>query len=318
MAVASWGRLAGKEGSFGPIAEWTAKREWLFKTNNRYDEENVVLAYGYGNNILPFPLVSSLPSNPLLLCRRVLPKQDKKSPLHWVVTAEYSTEYLSKQEKDAQQYQNPVDRPSSIKWNTAKYNKPVVYDTGNNLILNSAGDPFDPPPEKDASRWTATVTKNVPAVPSYILDYCDAVNSEQFTIQGLPVAQYVAKIMSIEIGEEQAAQISEFQEQTYFTFTYTLEFRSAQVTRNSGVKEPEGWLLRLLDQGFREKDPNDSTKRRHIKDDASPAKFVTHPWPLDGTGKKLADPKVSTAKQRNFDVYNYISFSNLPGINGNP
>jgi hypothetical protein len=303
MAVLSMRPLPGKEGSFGPITEWSAKREWLAVCDSRFDEESTILAYGYANGILPVPFANVLGSNPLLLCWTVSPKQDKKSPLHWVVTASYSTQYLSKQEKDEQNYPNPVDRPAKFTWSSAKYNKPMVKDINGSMIVNSAGDPFDPPAEADRSRWTVSITKNVYAVPSIIIDYTDAINSGSFTIQSLPVAAQVAKIMSINIGEEQSAQIAEDSEITYFAFSYTMEFR------------PETWKLELLDQGFRSFDPNDATKRVHIKDDAVPAKFVTKPWPLDGSGAKLANPSTSNAVSKKFDIYNAKDFSSLPGIN---
>ncbi len=314
MACVSIRPLPGKEGSFGPITEWRAKREWLATCNSRYDEESTILSYGYANNILPIPFVNTLGSNGLLLCWRVLPKQDRKSPLHWVVTAEYSSEYLSKKEKDEQQYTNPTDRPATIKWSTAKYNKPAVRDINGNLILNSAGQPFDPPAEKDCSRWTATISKNLEDVPSFILDYCDAINSDEFTIQGLNVLPGVAKIMTIEIGDEQSAQISDHEEITYYVFTYTVEFRSALVMVN-GVRIPEGWTLYLLDQGYHQIDPNDSTKRIAIKDDSVPAKFTTKPWPLNGSGARLANPTASNAFALPQVIYNSKAFSVLPGIN---
>lgn len=301
MSVIYMRPRAGRQADFGKITEWSATREWLAKTNNRFDEENVILGYGYSQGILPVPFVNVLGTNPLLLCRKVMPKQEKNSPQHWVITAEYSSEWLSKQEKDEQQYPNPVDRPAKISWASTKYNKPCIFDSSNNLILNSAGDPFDPPAEFDQSRWTFKVSKNVDSVPSWIIDYTDAVNNATFTVQGVSVNQYCAKIMSIEISDEQTAQIDANTEITYFVFSYSVEIRA------------ETWKLQLLDQGFRQKG-SDSTKREHIKDDATPAKFVSKPWPLDGAGKKLSNPTPSTAKILKFDVYNYKPFNILPGL----
>lgn len=295
--------LPGREGSFGKITEWKTRRAWLAHTTSRFVEEWQILEYGWTNGILPVPFASVLETQPLLLCRSVSPSQQRESPQHWIIVAEYSSEPMTQQKREEQQYPNPLNRPARIRWNSAKYNKPCIYDTDGNLILNSAGDPYDPPPEIDQSRWTATIQKNVAAVPQVIIDYTDAINESPFTIQGVSVGPKVAKIMSIEISDSQFAQAGG-DEIEYVTFTYALEFR------------PETWQLKLLDQGYRQKDPNDSTKRIAIKDDATPARDISHPWPLNGSGAKLTNPTPSTAVKRTHNVLAAKDFSILPGING--
>ena len=307
MSVLSINPLGERTAFFGLITTWKATRRWLVKCDTRFQEEWQILETGWnfnGTQIFPIPYTNVLGSQPMLLCRSLQADQQRQNPQVWIVTAEYSSEPLSQQQKDAQQFENPLERPSKIRWGSGKYNKAAVFDSSGNSITNSAGDPFDPPPEIDQSRWTATVTTNVSAVPQAIIDYTDAVNSDGFTILSVPVSPLCAKIMGIDVSEEQTAQVGENDFVNYFVFGYVLEFRK------------ETWKLQLLDQGFREFDPNDATKRIPIKDDAVPPKDVTKPWPLDGAGTRLNNPTPDTAAIVAFDVYNSLPFGGvLPGLN---
>src|SRR5262252_413660 len=240
MAVDSIRPLGGREATFGRITEWTANRRWLVHTTSRFDEEWQILEAGWNSTPqqFPVPYTNVLASQPLLLCREIGGKQQERSPQHWIVTANYSSAPLSSQQQQAQQYENPLDRPSGIRWNSVKYSRPCLFDTGGNLILMSSGEPPDPPAEMDASNWVVTIHHNEPAIPDYIIDYTDAVNQSAFTIQGLTVDPYVAKIMEIEIGEEQTAQIAENEIVTYFPFAYALELRGKMVPRNNATAPP--------------------------------------------------------------------------------
>lgn len=302
MAVIYMLPIGERQGMFGLITTWSAERRWLALCDTRFAEEWQILEFGWAEGVLPVPYRNVLGSQPLLLCRSVGAKQQKDSPQHWIVTATYSSEPLTQQQREAQQFENPLDRPAKVRWNTAKYNKPVFIDNDGNNLVNSAGEFFDPPAEVDRSRWTATVTKNVEGIPFYIIEFTDAINDADFTIQGVPVAHRCAKIMSIEISEEQTAQINETDTIEYFVFSYTMEFR------------PETWVLYLQDQGYRQISTTDDTKRIPIKDDGTPPKDVTKPWPLDGMGGKLADPSPTNTKLISFNVYTEQSFLVLPGI----
>jgi len=325
MAVDSIRPLGGREATFGRITEWTANRRWLVHTTSRFDEEWQILEAGWNSSpqLFPVPYTNVLASQPLLLCRSIGGRQQERSPQHWIVTAEYSSAPLSQQQQDAQQYENPLDRPSAIRWNSVKYSRACIFDTGGNLILMSSGEPPDPPAEMDASNWVVSVRHNEPAIPAFIIDYTDAVNTSAFTIQGLTVDPYVAKIMEIEIGELQTAQISETEAVGYYPFAYSMELRgkmipATDIYSSPGTQVREGWKLRLLDQGYWQKDPNDSTKRIRIQDDSKPPRDVVKPWPLNGLGARLSDPTPSTAKSRVWDIYNYKDFGVLPGVNSNP
>lgn len=296
MSVIKMGLVSGRGVELGKITEGKAKLRWIASTNSNSDNEVIVATYGYGNNILPIPYFSHHPTQSIMLCRTIRFDQDSSAPRHWDIEATYSSEPLTQAEQEEEQKKNPVDRPAKIKWRTNSYRKPVIKDRNGKAVLNSAWDYFDPPPEIDASRWTATITKNVKAVPNYILEYTDAINSNGFQIQGIAVGSEVAKIMELDISDEQTE--GDF---SFFVFTYTLEFR------------PETWVLAELDQGLR-KLSGGGSQQIAILDDATPPRPVTSPKLLNGSGATLTNPSPNNAVYREFDVYEPKDFTILPGI----
>lgn len=183
----------------------------------------------------------------------------------WMVTAEYSTAPLQQDEKDRSENPNPLDRRARIRWSSQQYRKPVWKDRDGKAILNSAGQPFDPLPEIDASHWVATVTKNMTFVPSWLLEYEDAVNSDGYTIDGLSVEPKKSKLMHLDIGDVQEENGYEFR-----PVSFTIEFRK------------DGWDLEILDAGFEELADGPDGEPTRILDKRG--NFVSHPWPLNADG----------------------------------
>lgn len=293
MSVRKIGLVPGRESKIGKITEGTAKLYWLAVTTDNADDESIIANYGYGNQILPIPYVSFHPVYTVMLCREINFKQDSKAPRKWNIDATYSSEPLSQSERESE-VENPLERPAKVTWKTNQYRKPFIKDRDGKACMNSAGDFFDPPPEKDASHWTVAVTKNVPAVPQFILDYEDAINSNSFSIQGVPVGPGKAKLMDLSIGEIQAE--GGF---TFLPFAYTMELRR------------EGWTQSELDQGMRYKDGSD---RKAIMDDHKPSRPITSPKLLDGSGGVLANPTPDNAKFIDLEPYVEKNFAVLPGI----
>ena len=73
-----------------------------------------------------------------------------------------------------------------------------------------------------------------------------------------------------------------------------------------------GWVEKILDRGFRKKDPSDSTKRVPIKNDDGT--WPTEPVLLDGSGAVLADPSPTNAASVDADLYPTFDFTNIPSI----
>ena len=71
----------------------------------------------------------------------------------------------------------------------------------------------------------------------------------------------------------------------------------------------DGWAYKILDQGFNEKDPADTTKRKAIYINGQ---LPSSPVLLDGTGTAQTDPKTANAVYLTFNVYKQQAFSSLP------
>ena len=300
MAVIKMGRVAGAELDYQRPYDSTSRLQWLAVTNSNADSEATVYQYGLDNGILPLPYVSPHPTLNGHYCRSVKVRQASGAPRHWTIDAEYS----SAPTKDGENEENPLLRPAKIQWRTNQYRQAIEKDITGKAILNSAGDYFDPPIEVDRSRWTASVSKNVATVPGYLLDYADAINNNSFSISGLSVEQYTAKVQDISISELKIEG-----DVLYYEFSYSLEFRR------------EKWQpFEVLDQGYRNKvllteGGQTVSHLEHIMDAGKPRRPVSSPVLLDGAGKVLADPTPQRAKFIDFTVYYARSFSVLPGLN---
>jgi len=215
----------------------------------------------------------------------------------WIVTLTYSTKGT---DVSGGSQTNPLDTTTRITWRSEQFQKVAIKDKDGNAILNSAQDEYDPPPEKDDSRWIATITKNMVAVPSWLLNYQDAVNSSGFMIDGLSVPARRAKVQSIEIGGWQ------FQD----PYSYR------QVTIGIAISRDE-YTLKPRDQGFNklvggkrvkimipELDDNGKKTARTMEPSV--------PVALNGSGAVVESPTLANAHFNTHYVYNEANFSVLP------
>jgi len=275
--------LPGREADWGKGNDRILRRSWLALTDTRYTSEALVLAEAITLHGAPIPFFSTHPDDVFYLCKRLKAKQETDSPLHWIIDAEYDTKPWDDDDED----KPPLDRRAKIEWSTVKYQKAVEKDRDGEAILNSAGFYFDPPPLKDVSRWSVTVSKNLPAVPTFILNLPDKLNAFTWVIQGIPVEPNAAKIMSVHVSDLQKEQDQEF-----YVFTYTVEF------------DRDHWKGVYLNQGFYDADGE------RIKDQSD--KPVAFPWPLDDSGFKIDDPNPDNATFSEYNIYEEIDFSILP------
>lgn len=286
------GRKGNDEIELGAGNEHRIRRSWLIKTDVRFFSEIQLLSLatstGASGYVLPLPYLNTHPDSTQYMCKRLRARRDKNAPLHWIAEAEYNTAPIGQEEEDDLP---PVDRRAKITWNTVKYQKAIEKDINNKGIVNSAGMPFNPPPLKDISRWTCTVTKNVDVVPTSVLTYADKLNSGTFTIGGISIAAKVAKIMSIQISDRQKEGDDEF-----YALSYTLEF------------DPDDkWKGKYLQQGLLQTSGSDRIPC--VDKYGSP---VRNAVPLDSSGVQIADPTTTNAAYTDYDIYSTMDFSVLP------
>lgn len=297
--------LPGKSGEFGLITDSRAVRRWVITTSNKYDDEFTIRNYGQqtigpgGQPYLPIPYVTQHPSQPAFLCQRLNVDQDTDNPYKWTATATFGSRPASEIQLNQTEAENPLLRRASFTWSTVQYQQGITIDADGKAIVNSAGDPYDPPVEIQLSRAVCSISKNVTGIPSWILEYENAINSDAFAIDGLAVPQYAARLSGIALSEIKREKIAAGVEFQYRVFTCKLEFKR------------ELWYpLKVLDYGYRRYDPNDTTKRIPIYEDGtSNSRPVTTPRLLDGFGGVLPNPSQETAEFQRFNVYPKLPFN---------
>jgi hypothetical protein len=219
---------------------------------------------------------------------------DTGTGLQWIVACQYSnaTEHRDKQE-------DPLDDAAIIgPWDSEGYQEVAVVDRDDKPNLNSAGDPYDPPLMKDFSRRNVTVRKNVASVPSWYLDYEDAVNSDTFTIGGLTIPPGYAKCKRTSVSEKKTRNGID-----YYEVTTVIQFAKKK------------WTRKVLDQGFHIKwtfgASSGRSKIQMLNEDGE-FEYPVSPVPLNGTGGQLLNPTPDTAVYREHDIEDELPFSVLP------
>ena len=217
-------------------------------------------------------------------------KSHDKSKKVWIATLKYSSMGVSAAGGPTF---SPLASPADVTWN-AEYTQENAYvDKDGKAILNSAGDYYEDGVQVDAARWVAHVTKNVPSVPTWIDSYRDAINSDNFWIDGRSVSPYTAKLSSISIG--------------MWNIKNGIWFRQLSMS----IKIKSSWRYSVLDQGLRRIVDTGEGDRREmcLNEDGSP---VTRPALLDGSGEQLEDPGPTTAVFNSHYIYPELPFSALP------
>jgi len=228
--------------------------------------------------------------------------QNAENPLIWDVRCSYST--VAVDWKAAVQTQDdPILEPPEIEFSfeqrpKALYGYPdpqQAYIGGgkpaaSSGVVNSAGEPFDPPAEIDVSYPVLTISRNEPLfLPAIAVRFQDAVNSDVFW----GVNKHCAKIKGIR-GVRQYKR-----NKGYWRVTYQIAFNR------------ETWDLQLLDHGTYYIDASDGDKKKKFKTDAP------EELPRLGNLTSDGDDGGSTIRFKVFDkVWREEQFSllNLPTV----
>lgn len=210
----------------------------------------------------------------------------------WIVTATYGVWNPDKTE-------SPLDEPPDLSWSFASYNRLAdrAYDDEGNLavpIVNTAGDPFDPPTEIDDPRPVLTVVVNLPYPQGYsparAYAYRNAVNADEFF--SVPPG-YVKAVPPV------AQRLYHPECGFYWKVTYEFHFN------------PDGWLRTILNQGTRQLNAAGDGYASILTETGQ---LATDPVPLDQDGRALGpgdDPLFL-----DFAVYPVKPFVDFYGFGG--
>jgi len=212
--------------------------------------------------------------------------QGTASSLAWYVYVDYRRPTHKTKAED------PLDDPVQIEWGFRTVSAVLEKDRNGNGILNSAGEPFDPPLEDDVHILTLTVTRNEPTFSANTANnYVNTVNSGTVTLCGLQVTARQAKLSGC------SAQSAERNGVNYCIVRYQLEFKVAT------------WDRDVLDQGIREWiDAGDHSKGlKQIK--GPDGEYVMKPVKLNGNGR--ASAATADATYLTFECNTLKDFSTL-------
>jgi len=188
---------------------------------------------------------------------------------------------------------DPLAEPAVWRYACGQQEVAIEEDVDEFAMLNSAGDPFDPPPTRPEPYLIMTAVKNMADVDanSIVNDYLHHVNSAAF--RGLP------------IGQVYLADFSASQKYKYGVHYYETQWTFWARERT--------WQLRILDCGFRcwPGPPTLANVRYLIRGpDSAP---VQSPALLDGTGRQLVPG--GTPVFLTFTICDSVDFNAL-GIGG--
>lgn len=181
--------------------------------------------------------------------------------------------------------ENPLDQPLEESLEFAQFERIVDVDADGNPVLNTAGDPFDPPVTRDDSRPILKIVRNEATFrPVFILGFRDCINESEF--RGFPAGTVKCQPIPVRRAWHPIPG---------YYYIHAYEFHI----------DEDGWNKPVLSQGLRAIDG--SGNRRQILIEGHPA---TSPVPLDENGAELAvgaDPFYVTPKRyasKDFSVFN--------------
>lgn len=212
---------------------------------------------------------------------------DSAGPLNFKVTVNYEATI----DEDTGEPTTPLMEPATWSYLFVSSNEPIDRDEAGNPITNSSDEAYDPPVTKDIHDLVLRIQRSEATYdPLRAYQYKGAVNSDEF--MGVPAGQVLCSVIDAE--KAQAAAL------VYYKVTYEFQMRF------------DGWKLKLIDQGFREKtgtqtDGSPAYEAITNKDGSN----ISQPAFLDGSGAKLsqADIVAGTIAIREFDIRRSLPFS---------
>ena len=268
----------------------------------RTDDPTYGPAYAASHPSLPV-IFSAYPEDTDAYCLSISPSQDQGDPTLWRISVNYgynidapsaasapsgdpAVETQQAGQAPADRVENPLSRPRDYSVATVAYPIGVTYDRSNNLIKNSADDPFLPATEIVKGGATITVGLNSTSSPSGAwIGSIGSINAASYTIGPYVCGTALVKLNSVSANLVYENNVS------YWRWSLVFEYR------------PNGWAYVVNDMGMFKKV---SGTRKPIDINGV---NVTVPVNLDGAGLPLAAG--GTPIPLTFHVYPRVTFPSL-------
>lgn len=191
--------------------------------------------------------------------------EDNSAASIWTVTVQYGGVDPLEHSPDG----NPLNLPLKFRFDGTTEEVPAVTDVSGNPIVNSAGDPYDPPLMRKVMRGTLTITRNEPITISLptLIGLSNALNAAEWN-GFAPLTVQFTPIKLPEIGYSQVTNTF------YFPMEYVVDIN------------PDTWIHQVVNAGMRELDA-DGKLRNILDNEGQP---ITTPMPLDEDGHAIIQP----------------------------
>jgi hypothetical protein len=196
----------------------------------------VYLAQWSDNTATPIDILTDLsvparfaphPQDPLMLLKKRDAVQNTagENATLWKVTLEYGTDCADERYAT----DDPTDEPTKWSRSTVKDERICDADVEDNVILNTAGDAFDPPLTTPQSHAIFKAVKNYSGFDdNTVEEYLDTLNSATF----LGKDPYTVRLNSIDVEEAYRSNT------LYYVFTFEFEYKK------------DGWQKKPLNEGY--------------------------------------------------------------------
>jgi hypothetical protein len=238
------------------------RRMWLIRWSDQLATDTEILA------VATLPKIYDLHPDGNKWVKSLKASQRKREAWLWDVEVEYSS--------------NPLDVRPDIDWDGREHREAIQVDEDEVAVLNSAGLPFDPPPEILWYSETLTIVKNLATYDrDFYRAYRGAVNTDNWYGGG----PYSSKCTRIAAKLMYDAQPGSFWRVTFqFECLDLPKPPGANDATTDSIRPGRSWYLRPLDAGYEEY--NDDLDNWVKMKDIFGVEF-TKPAPLDGAGHQL-------------------------------
>lgn len=166
----------GKQTLAGGKRVRTYQAIYHIKCNSINEDPVTIMAY---TGLPQLADAATWPTDAGALLVDVDPQQDMEKPDFWVVTCNYTSNPDIRQPDDVDPEENPLLRPCVVERSPVQRQRILERDVENEWIVNTAGEFFNPPVEREEHPPGYILTKNMLLWP-YELEaaYTDAVNTD--------------------------------------------------------------------------------------------------------------------------------------------
>lgn len=292
MSVIDIRKQTPRSGVSGLIDDQTYSERYWIKTDSYTD--NMLTILNDPKFLAEVPVFGAPHPDNVFFTRRNI-RWESGYPFHWYANVEYSTKPLTREEKEKEEFPNPIDRRVRMSGDSVEFQRYRDKDLSGNPYNNSAGDPLEAEPKED-SRIVLPLRKNVDIWDNSWFLYNNKVNDS--AIQVTDGKSTI--VIEAGYGLFKGFKMSDLNEENGF------EFYEASGQIHIATDTEDKWNRPRLDQGF-----YDSSGQRLIeKNRDGTEQDCTVEQLLDGEGNQLA--RGSDPVYLEFDDVLEVDFTNLP------